>query len=749
MQPAFFKDGQSLSSIHFHIDACFWKGDEIIDGTTFLVPSKFPMVGLEFYTVGLDELTGIHHVTLRKMSLRTILSLTDPSKSEFSSHIAEFANGRIKAVPRANFTAPGSEQKTRMCEKEDTVEPVRDPLGDNLPCFADRPVSTSQNGIPTEAYATPVVLASSVSRSALVSGSGSPFRKLSPDVTVNQSCALDDSIIGSGHVVGQRAADNQSSLSNFPISIYHIVPRSVTFPTSINADGPDAAAPVLKPVEVAIKKEAFTTATSPRRPSNGGQGDKCATSTVPTSPSSSTSSTLPYCCTMKALALEEPPKHESGKINDVDSVVRRRSWDLAYSIRQLKHWDEIQERSRSPALGFVPAPTSGLSITEEGRIIMVVNISNDSKASLTLPQITSKSVEAGGCDYAYTDAPETEVKEQCPNVDWGFRECAELFNAASTKKLMIVNPEYDNRITKLLGRGTLAQTFMSGQGFIPRTTSRMETILGRNAVEMMMKGHGIPRATRGMVTLLGTGNVPQTQSASQDPGVGAIVPSSDLANNDVSGRSTPSCSTEFTETPESPMVSGHKALPTKMRSSSMNQLQTLGLSPIQENPQSPAQKHKTPTSTKPSWNPNFTRVRDQSSFPARKQAASLPMRVAAKPLPATSSKSHSRKTSSDSETIWTENNSTHTRNTSVSENSSSSETLFTENGSTHTRNTSLSEAMSLEECKKAEETVNGTPNPVRGSREEALSLVLVHVLEQFAEEKLDGTQNPMRFYASR
>ena len=139
---------------------------------------------------------------------------------------------------------------------------------------------------------------------------------------------------------------------------------------------------------------------------------------------------------------------------------------------------------------------------------------------------------------------------------------------------------------------------------------------------------------------------------------------------------------------------------------------TPGLSPIQENPQSPIQRHKTSTSTKPSWNPNFMRTGDQTSFHPRKQAPSLPKRVATKKLAAASSKTHSRKTSSDAETIWAENNSTHTRNTSVSDISSSSETLFTENGSTHARNTSLSEARSLEECEKARETADDATNTV-------------------------------------
>lgn len=39
------------------------------------------------------------------------------------------------------------------------------------------------------------------------------------------------------------------------------------------------------------------------------------------------------------------------------------------SIRQRKYCDEIQEYSRSPSLDFVPAPKSGLTITDEAQMI--------------------------------------------------------------------------------------------------------------------------------------------------------------------------------------------------------------------------------------------------------------------------------------------------------------------------------------------------------------------------------------------
>lgn len=558
MQPAIFDDGQTLSSTHYHIDACFWKGDRFIDGTTFLFPSKLPKVGLEFYTVDLDEVTGIHHVALRKMSLRTILSLINPSNPQFSSHIVEISNGEMIAVPRVSFAVPESKRKARKFGQDDKVERVRDQAADKQPCLAGRSVATLHDVIPIETYSTPVGLTSSMSRSAPVSRqvtshsatSGSLFRKLSPDLIVATSYAPDDSIIWSGHVVGQRAADDQSSLSNFPESIIHILPRNVAAPISIDAEGPDAAAPVQKPVEVAIDTETSTISTSSRRPSNGDQSDGNATSTVPTSPSSPTFSTmsdwksalanlpeLPIAPgkpsrTIKAQALEESKKHDPEKTNDPDSaVVRRRSWDLAITVRQFKYWDEIQEYSKSPCLEYVPASGSDLTMTEDGQIIMKGDISNNDQSSLTLPQLTSEPTEVrhslaswssspwrirrGECDHSYKVVPRPREEKRHPDHDWNFLDmepgCAEQFNLACTLERTLVDPDFDNYILKLFGPGTLAQEFRSGQGIIPRTTSRMMTVLGDGAIKTMMNGCSIPRATGGMVTLLGTVNIPQTR----------------------------------------------------------------------------------------------------------------------------------------------------------------------------------------------------------------------------------------------
>ena len=557
MQPAVFDDGQTLSSTHYHIDACLWKGDRFIDGATFLFPSKLPTVELEFYTVDLDEVTGIHHVALRKMSLRTILSLINPSNPQCSSHIVEISNGEMIAVPRVSLAVPESKRKARKFGQDDEVERVRNQTADKQPCLAGRSISTTHNNIPTETYSTPVGLASSMSRSAPVSGqvtshsatSGPLFRKLSPDLIVATSCAPDDSIIWSGHVVGQRGSDDQSNLSNFPESIIHILPRNVAAPTSIDAEDSDAAAPVQKLVEVAMDIETSTTSSSSRRPSNGDLGDCNATSTVPTSPSSSTFSTLPYwksaladltelpiapgkpSRTVKALALEEAKKHDTEKTNDPDSAIpRRSSWDLRITTRQLDYWDEIQEYSKSPCLDHVPASESDLTITEEGQIIMVGDISNDGQSSLTLPQSiinltkvkpslacwssSPRRVLRGECQHTYTVNTEPRQEERHPDNEWNFLDmepgCVEHFNLACTLERTLVDPDFDKYILKLFGPGTLAQGFRSGQGVIPRTTSRMMTVLGDGAIKTMMNGGRVPRATRGMVTLLGTVNIPST-----------------------------------------------------------------------------------------------------------------------------------------------------------------------------------------------------------------------------------------------
>ena len=87
------------------MDAGLWKGETFIDGATFLVPSKIPEAGSECYFVDLDDITGVYHVVLRKLSLRLTLSLASLSAPKFSSHVAEFSSGKMTTVPQVKCSA--------------------------------------------------------------------------------------------------------------------------------------------------------------------------------------------------------------------------------------------------------------------------------------------------------------------------------------------------------------------------------------------------------------------------------------------------------------------------------------------------------------------------------------------------------------------------------------------------------------------------------------------------------------------
>ena len=93
------------------MDACLWKGESFIDGATFLVPSKSPEVGSECYFVDLDGITGVYHVVLRRLSLRSTLSLASLSAPRSSSHVAEFSSGKMTTVPRVKYSASKSKAR--------------------------------------------------------------------------------------------------------------------------------------------------------------------------------------------------------------------------------------------------------------------------------------------------------------------------------------------------------------------------------------------------------------------------------------------------------------------------------------------------------------------------------------------------------------------------------------------------------------------------------------------------------------
>lgn len=339
MQPAFFDDGKTLPSTHYHVDACFWEEDTFVDGATFLVPSKLPEVGSECYLVDLDESTGVHHVVLRKASLRTILALTNLSNPGFSSHAVQISSGGMTIVPRANCATTRYERKawkapSRVREWDGSIAQPR------------------------------------------------PVRDIVRQIQFGMFGQEND--IDNVEPAGDQVANSQPHLA------------SVQAP---------------EPVENAVDVQTSEISSTPGR-SSGGQGNGTPTSTVPTTPSSSTFSTLPFWKSalanlpkvpiapgrptdvIGALALEKP-KNDSPEQTDMPdkTLLRRLSWDLRISYRQLKHWDEIQS-GRSASREEVSAFGSDLVMTEDGQVVLAEDERNNFQDSLTSLQLMSKSIEA-------------------------------------------------------------------------------------------------------------------------------------------------------------------------------------------------------------------------------------------------------------------------------------------------------------------------------------------------------------------
>ena len=86
-----------VSTTDWQADASLWKDDTFFDAGTFCLPSISPQASLEAYTVVYDLKTGIHDVSL---TMKGILGLSASSTSSQSSHVTEFSNGVMKAVPR-------------------------------------------------------------------------------------------------------------------------------------------------------------------------------------------------------------------------------------------------------------------------------------------------------------------------------------------------------------------------------------------------------------------------------------------------------------------------------------------------------------------------------------------------------------------------------------------------------------------------------------------------------------------------
>lgn len=330
----------------------------------------------------LDDTTGVHHVALRKASLRTTLSLTKLSNRNFSSHFVEFSNGEMTAVARANSATITSKREART---------VCTWVASNQPWVARPSVPISRESIPKGAASAPA--------------------------------GSDSSITGLGRIVGQQAAGDQSTISTFCQSIIHIVPRHATGSPSIEAKVSGASAQAQEPVEAPVDVETSGISSTSRRSSVGSQGDKTPTSTVPTSPASSTFSTLPFWrsalanlakipivsgkpnCVIKALALEDSKHDDPEKPDDQEqSVICRLSWGLRISHRQFVHWDKIQD-GESPCLEDGFAPWTGLAMTGEGQIVVAEDVSEKVQSSSTSPQLISEPFDAFSSSNVNTRSP--------------------------------------------------------------------------------------------------------------------------------------------------------------------------------------------------------------------------------------------------------------------------------------------------------------------------------------------------------
>ena len=405
MQPAVFDDGQLLAKTHYHVDACLWKAETFIDGATFLVPSRLPEAGSESYSVDLDESTGIYHVILRKLSLRRSLAVMKVSQLDYASHVVEFANGEMRAVPRNDRAATSPEREVQKV-------PYRDHHW-SISIAQPEPIDHQCVNI------QPSLAGSSVSI------------PLEPNLqgTISAPAGSDSSIAGFGRIVGRQAVDDQSSLCNFSISIHHIVPQDARAYTCIKTEG---AAEAQKPIADVADIQTFDNTCASRRSSTGSHDSGISTSTVPTSPASSAFSTVPFekleladlskvpiapgkrTYMIKALALDELDNVDSEKTDDPDkTVLRRLSWDLSISDRQLKHWDNIHD-SESPYPEEIPTQKHGLAMTEDGRIVLAEITCNNAQFFSSLPQLASQAVDA--CSPDKVDTSKSSQYSNSPDV---------------------------------------------------------------------------------------------------------------------------------------------------------------------------------------------------------------------------------------------------------------------------------------------------------------------------------------------
>ena len=304
------------------MDACLWIRDTFIDGATFLMPSKVPETSLENYSVDLDNITGVHHVVLRKASLRASLALMKSPKPDYSSHLVEFSNGDMTAVPRVESAAVthGREVQTvshREHQRENSItqpEPFRHQDADET--------------------------------SSLKYSLVSPSHKLSLQERVPAPAGTDDSITGIGRIVSQQANEDQSSLCTFSESILHIVHRDIKTKTRLGVEHSDVATQTQEPVTPTVATETSEIFSPSRRSSLGSQDSGTTPSTVPTSPASLTFSIGP----IEKPALANSPIDGIENAIDIERTVSPLlGLDLRISRRQLIHLDRI-EIGESPSL---------------------------------------------------------------------------------------------------------------------------------------------------------------------------------------------------------------------------------------------------------------------------------------------------------------------------------------------------------------------------------------------------------------
>ena len=141
MQLARFNNGM-VSTTEWQADASLWKDDTFFDAGTFCLPSISPQASLEAYTVRYDLETGIHDVFL---TLKGIIGPSTVSTSSQSSHVAEFYNGVMKAVPRLENVAPHSSStcEETSSDKQATSSPARYEL--DVPIYVPEEAGSSSN----------------------------------------------------------------------------------------------------------------------------------------------------------------------------------------------------------------------------------------------------------------------------------------------------------------------------------------------------------------------------------------------------------------------------------------------------------------------------------------------------------------------------------------------------------------------------------------------------------------------------